>query len=319
MNFCPGHRLFSVLFHTLLLTALFTWNSHAFAGEQLSIVFREDLPIHSQLAEKLKKSIQQQDSSLTVQLFSLPREWSPASQKKLLQQNPSRFLAIGDVALSFCIETAPELPGTYFMLTSKEVAIKVAGKWQWEGTKIWVEPSIQFALIRELLPNIKKIGMVLTPDCKDCGDLFVATAQKYGLELNYELAEGRQQIIPAMREVFHHSDAYLLLPDANLLNNITIQELLRLQHETQRPLIGPAMPFVRMGAMMSINYKVDNLVEYIAANIRTNIDPDEKWQQITECCINISANKKVVRQLDIRLQSKGLENKINLIDPEVEL
>jgi putative tryptophan/tyrosine transport system substrate-binding protein len=302
----------------VLLAAIIAWASSPVAAESLTIVFRDDISIHQQLAKKLKKSIQKKDSTSVVNLFPISKDWSPGTQKTLLKENPEKFLAVGDVALSFCVETAPDVPGIYLMLATEQLVKKISSSWQWEGTKVWVEPEIQLELIRKLMPDIKTVGMVLSPTCKNCGERFVAAATRYGLKLQFILTEERRQIIPAMRKVFGQSDVYLLLPDPNLLNNVTIQELLRLQREFQRPFIGPAMPFVHMGAMMSINYELDKLVQYVAENIGGNNDFMGDRKKISDCCIEVTINQKVMEQLDIKLKTEGLKNEINIITPGVE-
>ncbi len=284
------------------------------AAEKYTIVYRDDLSIHQQLAENLKDAIKEFNPTDVVSSFPLSKSWSTDTQAELLEQKSTKFVAVGDVALSFCMETAPEIPGIFLMLTSKQLVNRAESSGKWKGAKVWVEPQIQFKTIRQLLPDIETIGIVVTLQCRACKENFNIAANQYGMELKIVQTEERQQIIPAMREVYQQSDAFLLLPDPSLLNDIIVQELLRLQREYHRPLIGPASPFVRMGAMASINYKLDNLTQYIAKNI-SNTELMNNREKISECCLEVSINEKVAEQLDIRVKTETLKNQVNLISP----
>lgn len=302
----------------ILLVIILLWGSPALAGENLSIVFRDDIPMHRQLAETLKESIQENNRTTTVHSFPLSKDWSFDTQAALLKEKPVKLLAIGDVALSFCMETTVDIPGVFLMLTSKQLVDKAESSGKWKGLKVWVEPQIQFKVIRKLMPDIHTIGIVLTPKCRECDKKFIAAAGKYGLKLNIIQTEERRQIIPALKKVFQQSDVYLLLPDSNLLNDIILRELLRLQREYHRPLIGPAMPFVRMGATMSINYKLDKLVQHIADNISSNDNLIDNRENLSECCLEVSINQQVADQLDIRLETGTIKDRVTIITPEVE-
>jgi ABC-type uncharacterized transport system substrate-binding protein len=300
----------------LLLCSL-TSEALAQASKNLNIVFRNDISIHRQLVENLKKSIKRNNSDTVVSSFPISKNWSKKTQAALLERKSTKLVAIGDVALSFCMNTAPDIPGVFLMLTSKQLVDKAESSGKWKGAKVWVEPQIQFKIIRDLMPDVRTVGVVLTPNCRECRETFIKAASKYGLKLKTIQTEERRQLIPALKKVYQQSDVYLLLPDPSLLNDIILRELLRLQREYQRPLIGPAMPFVRMGAMMSINYKLDTLVQYIAENISNN-DLMGDREKISECCLEVSINPQVTEQLDVRLQTDTIKSRVHIITPEVK-
>ena len=318
MKYC-FYRKYILFFITIVqLLYLSVCGDAAQASESLAIVFRDDIPMHRQLADKLETEITKTSSDKEIFLYPITKNWSFDSQTDLLKRTPGRLIAIGDVALSFCLETTSEIPGIFLMLTSKQIVDRAESTGKWKGAKVWVEPEIQFKVIHQLMPDIKTIGIVLTPNCKECNRKFVIAAAKYDLKLKIIHTEERRQIIPAIQKVFKQSDAYLLLPDPNLLNNITLQELLRLQREYKRPLIGPAMPFVRMGAMLSINYKLEKLVQYIAKHISNKTAPMEDRDKLSECCLEVSINEQVSKQLDVRIKTGTMKDKVLLIMPEVE-
>ncbi len=301
----------------ILLLSVFLCNFPAQAGENLGLVFRDDLPLHRQVAESLGKAIKEYNNDSVIFSYPIPKDWSENTQAALLEKKPVKLIAIGDIALSFCMETAADIPGVFLMLTSKQLVDQAASSGKWKGAKVWVEPQIQFRIIHELMPEIKTVGMVITPTCRECRKKFITAASQYDLELKVIQIEERRQIIPALKKVYQQSDVYLLLPDPKLLNNIIIQKLLHLQREYHRPLIGPAMPFVHMGALMSINYKLDKLLEYIAENVYNENDLMENRESLYECCLEVSINQQVADQLDIRLKTDALKNKIKIITPEV--
>ncbi len=309
-----------ILFFITLVPLLFlSVNVHAAqAGENFGIVFRDDIPMHRQLADKLETEIRKTSDDNELFLYPITKDWSFEKQTDLLKRKPEKLIAIGDIALSFCLETSTEIPGVFLMLTSKHMVDRAEATGKWKGAKVWVEPQIQFKVIHQLMPDVKTVGIVLTPNCKECNSKFTRAAAKYDLKLNIIQTEERRQIIPAIQKVFKQSDTYLLLPDPILLNNITLQELLRLQREHQRPLIGPAMPFVRMGAMLSINYRLEKLVKYLAKHISNKTTPMEDKNKLSECCLEISINTQVSEQLGVKIKTDTMKDRIKLITPEVE-
>jgi ABC-type uncharacterized transport system substrate-binding protein len=262
------------------------------------IVYRGDLKIHQQLADELSSSIQRDNVHTTI-LLNLKSDESKKDQQFFQDKQFSHIVAIGDLALSYCMENYHDTQGIFLLVSSDKLA-KQAESFHWKGVRIWTPLAEQFAKIRKFLPGTRRLGVLISPTCQADKILLKETAREFGLTLNLITIKNRRQVLPSLSKIFKQNDAIFMLPDPGILNNVVLTEMLRLQKKHRTPLIAVSKMFVDFGALMSVDYKLEELIDEITQKI-THSSTGEKDLPFPYCCIVVHINPKAADQLKIKI------------------
>ena len=290
-------EIFSRLHILSFLAALFFFIAiPAQAMAKIGIVYRGDLQLHQQLAEELSVSIQEDNVSSTV-LWELKSDWTEEDQQLFRDEQFAQLIAIGDLALSFCIENSHDVHGIFLLVSSNKFAQQAESS-GWQGARIWTPMAEQFAKAREILPNTRSLGVLISPKCQVDKKLLQDTARQFGFTLNLTTVKHRRHLLPSLASIFRQNDAILMLPDPGMMNNVVLAEMLRLQKKHRTPLIAVSKRFVTFGAFMSVDYSLDEMIQKITEKM-THLSPPDTAQPLAECCLVVYINKKVAAQLRI--------------------
>ena len=290
-------KIFSRLHILSFLAALFFFIAiPTQAMAKIGIVHRGDLELHQQLAEKLSASIQEDNVSSTV-LWELKSDWTKKDQQLFRAEQFSQLIAIGDLALSFCIENSHDIHGVFLLVSSNKLAQQAESS-GWQGARIWTPMAEQFAKAREILPNTRSLGILISPKGQADKKLLRDTARQFGFTLNLTTVKNRRQLLPSLANIFRQNDAIFMLPDPGMMNSVVLAEMLRLQKKHRTPLIAVSKRFVTFGAFMSVDYSLDEMIHTITEKM-THSSPPDTAQPLAECCLVIHINKKAAEQLRI--------------------
>lgn len=301
-------KIFSL--HTILLFLAFLFFFIAIpspAMTKIGIVYRGDITLHQQLAEELSSAIQA-DNNYTTVLWKLHSDLTEKDHLFFRDEQLTQLIAIGDLALSFCMENNHDLQGIFLLVSSNELA-RQAELLHWQGARIWAPMIEQFTKAREILPNIRTVGVLISPTCQADKVLLNKTASELGFSLNLITVENRRQILPSLSRIFQQNDAILMLPDPGLMNNVVLTEMLRLQKRHRTPLIAVSKRFVDVGAFMSVDYRLEELLDKIAQKIRQPFAEDAE-PPLPHCCLIVHINNKVAEQLRISIPTANTGTRI---------
>jgi len=110
----------------------------------------------------------------------------------------------------------------------------------------------QLELIRQLLPQAKKVGSVLgNISLRDKESLRMAAREK-GLFLHSEFAQRDTELYAALKSVLSESDVFLAVPDPAIINASTAQNVLITAFKSQVPVIGYSANYVKAGALAAV-------------------------------------------------------------------
>ncbi|MCL4745579.1 MAG: hypothetical protein KJZ83_09200 [Burkholderiaceae bacterium] len=113
-------------------------------------------------------------------------------------------------------------------------------------------PGRQMELIRQALPGLSRIGMILGPNSAGELDRFAVAAEGRGLKLSVEQITRDTALFPALQRVLADTDVLLALPDPQLINAETARNLLLTSFRTRTPVIGYSAAYVRAGALAAV-------------------------------------------------------------------
>ncbi|RBJ80536.1 ABC transporter substrate-binding protein [Pseudomonas sp. MWU12-2534b] len=117
---------------------------------------------------------------------------------------------------------------------------------------LWSDPppSRQLHLIRKVLPQARRVGVLYSEDSQFLLNELRGAAQSLGLEIVAEPWDSTHDSRP-LQNLLRNSDVLLGLDDPKLYNPKTVKNLLLSSYAQQRALIGPNAGFVRAGSLAS--------------------------------------------------------------------
>ncbi|MGC5700358.1 ABC transporter substrate-binding protein [Pseudomonas sp. NFXW11] len=117
---------------------------------------------------------------------------------------------------------------------------------------LWSDPPLarQLRLIRQVLPQVRRVGVLYSADSQFLLKELQPAAQALGLELLSQAWDSTSDSRP-LQELLRNSDVLLGLDDPQLFNPKTVKNLLLSSYARQQALIGPNAGFVRAGSLVS--------------------------------------------------------------------
>jgi ABC-type uncharacterized transport system substrate-binding protein len=173
-----------------------------------------------------------------------------------LLESTNLVVAIGVDAANTAIQTAD--PGTPILcVLIPKVAFEALTGGKKENRKVTAifldtPPGRQLELIRQLLPQAKRVGAVLgNVSVKEKESLRIAARDK-GLFLQAELAQRDTELYAVLKSVLAEADVFLAVPDPVVINAATAQNVLITAFKSQVPVIGYSANYVKAGALAAV-------------------------------------------------------------------
>lgn len=122
------------------------------------------------------------------------------------------------------------------------------------NTALFLDQSFgrQLDLMRILLPGARRVGVVLGPQSARDTETFRNQAASRGLQLNIETAARESQLYSALQGVMQNSDVLLLIPDPEIINAATAQNVLLTALRRRMPIFAFSAAYVRAGALAAV-------------------------------------------------------------------
>ena len=162
----------------------------------------------------------------------------------------------------------------------------------------------QISLIRNILPQVKKIGVLLGPTSTQYADLIKEVGEESGLSIMEESIYRETDLIPKLQAALATSDALMAVPDPLIYNRETAQPILLTSYRQQKPIFGYSQSYVRAGALAAV-YSSSKQIARQAAEITLesqqapNLLPPPQAPKY----FSIMVNYQVARSLNIALKS----------------
>jgi len=120
------------------------------------------------------------------------------------------------------------------------------------GVRLEVELSQQFADLEDLLPHVKRIGLIYNEPASGKLVRQARARVRPGIQLISRDARDPRQAAQLIEEIMGQVDAFCLLWDPVIANVSNFRLLVDLSLKNKVALIAPAPPFVEAGALMSV-------------------------------------------------------------------
>jgi putative tryptophan/tyrosine transport system substrate-binding protein len=250
---------------SLLLAFLALWVAPAAVAAEVLISYVENETSHVQVVEAIEREL-----GTGIRIVRQP--WRPdEGLKRETVPNADLVVTVGVETTRSQVSARTALPQLAVMVPriTFQNLLETRPPPQ-KLTAVFVDQPLarQLGLIRLLLPGAQRVGLVYGKLTQGLLDELQALARARGLELVSYPAWRDSELYPALQYVLQNADVLLALPDPEIVNTATSQNLLLTSFRFRKPVFGYSAGYVRAGALASIYSTPGQIGQTAAKRIR---------------------------------------------------
>ena len=158
----------------------------------------------------------------------------------------------------------------------------------------------QISLIKTILPDAKKLGIMLGKSSAQYGDLLMEEGEEVSLNVDLENVNQESDLIAKLKKVLEANDVLLAIPDPLIYNRETAQPILLTSYRHQKPVFGYSQSYVRAGALAAVYSSTRQLAKQTAEiAIKAQQAPSALPPPQAPKYFSIAINRQVARSLNI--------------------
>lgn len=287
----------------LLLTSLLFVPGLAEAYTGVTIVFSESSQTNLDFVQKFKEELQaDKNSNLKLKVIDLSE-----TDNLVVAENSELVIALGVKALTAASKlkfTTPVL-GVFTPLPAFNSLLRSSGRSLGIFSAIVLDQPYQrqIGLVKIMLPEIKKIGILLGPTSKRYEDYLRESVEKYALTANIQQVRSDVELTSKLKSIFETSDVLLAIPDPLIYNRETAQAVLLTSYRYQKTVFGYSRSYVRAGALASVFSSTEDLAKQAAEiAIQSQQAPALLPPPRAPKYFSVQVNHQVARSLEIHLE-----------------
>lgn len=245
---------------------------------------------------------------------------TPAEFAAATPAAPTLFVALGAQAALALAQTAPTAPVLCALLprSAFERVLQVSGRkasTQFSGLLLDQPLSRQLALVRLALPDAKKLGVLLGPDSKGLAPALNGLAATRGFKVVESTLKQGEPVFIGLRQVLVAADVLLALPDPEVYNTNSLQNILLASFRAGVPMVAFSPAYARAGALLALYVTPDQIGqqagELALGVLRGKALPG---QAVSAQGFSISVNSHVARSLGLDLDANQLSTELTRIE-----
>jgi putative tryptophan/tyrosine transport system substrate-binding protein len=232
--------------------------------------------------------------------------------KVINSTQPDLVLAIGVDALKKLQSIKKNLPILYLMVFNPHSVSYGGGNIG--GVCINILPEQQVETIREVLPKVKRIGLLYDP--KKSGEYIQQAREvtsKRGVSLVIKEVHRPQEVSFAMKELEGKVDLVWMIPDTTVVTPETVEGFLLFSLENKVPVLTFSKKYVEMGCLMAIEADGKDVGEQggeIAEEVLSKRKDMRDVGVVKPRKVVVTVNMKIAKKLGISIEGKVLR-KVN--------
>lgn len=233
--------------------------------------------------------------------------------KAIREAKPDIILAIGTDSL-IRVKKIKDIPIVYLMVPNPQNVI--SEEENITGVSMNIPPHNQLATLKDVLPRIKRVGLLYNPERTG---FFVKKAQlaanSMGIELLAKEVHSPKDVPALVNNMKGEINAFWMLPDTTVITPETAEFLLLFSLENKIPVLTFSDKYVEMGALLSIEVdafdsgkQAGEMAHKILSGTNIKKVPETDPRKAV-----LSINLKIAKKLGITI-SKDIINKARIID-----
>jgi putative ABC transport system substrate-binding protein len=303
-NSKKNRKILSALGNLALVLGFFVPSfAHAYTG--ITIVLSAQTAANQEFIDTFKTElVSTKNNSLRIKVIVLQE-----AEKLVVAENSELVIALGVKALEATARlkyTTPVLGVFTPMPTFNSLLVKSKRELGNFSAIVLDQPySRQILLIKNILPEAKKIGVLLGPTSSQYADLIKEVGEESGLSVMEENVYREDDLIPKLKSALETSDALMAVADPLIYNRETAQPILLTSYRHQKPIFGYSQSYVRAGALATVYSSSKQLAKQAAEiAIKSQQAPSLLPPPQAPKYFSILVNYQVARSLQIILKSE---------------
>lgn len=227
------------------------------------------------------------------------------------------FVALGAqaaLALANAQPTAPVLctllPRSAFERVLQASGRKASG--QFSALFLDQPLSRQLALVQLALPKAKRLGVLWGPESQASAPLLAELALTSGLNVVEARVAKDEQVFVPLRQVLQGADVLLAVPDPEVFNTNSLQNILLASFRTGVPMVAFSPAYVRAGALLALYVTPAQLGQQAGAMARGLLQGKPLPARPTYAqAFSVSVNTHVARSLGLELEADMLSAELS--------
>lgn len=298
---CAGSFLYArlVLLCFGLLLPLFAFS----APIQVSVVISHKSAPYIKIAESIAVGLRQQSTGQSRML-------GIDALGEIKQSNTDLVVAVGLKATQALVAKNIGIPilSTLIPRASFE---KIAAKHGLTNnakrlSAVFIDQPIarQLDLIRLVLPNKNRVGVIIGPDNAGLVESLRMAAQVRGLKLSIGRVSKESEVFSVLKDILGETDVLLSLPDSLVSTPHTIQSILYTAYLHKVPIIGFSPAYVKAGALISVYSTPEQIARQVTEMFQgLNVEGSSLLPPAYPHYFGVVGNPYVARSLEIPLES----------------
>ena len=284
----------------LMLALLMPFFAQAYTG--ITIVMSASTATNLEFVDNLKDELMTtKNNSLKVKVVVLK-----GNEKLVVAENSELVIALGVKALEEASKLKYSTPvlGVFTPMPAFNALLGKSRRELGNFSAIVLDQPYwrQISLIKTILPDSKKLGVLLGRTSAQYLEYLTEEAEEAGFSLDVENVGSASDIIPKLIKTLDTNDAILAIPDPLIYNRETAEPILLTTYRHQKPVFGYSQSYVRAGALAAVYSSNKQLAKQtaeiaLAAQQAPSLLPPPQAPKY----FSILVNRQVARSLNITL------------------
>ncbi len=295
-----SHFLNPLAQFVLMLVLLVPFYARAYTG--ITVVLSASTPTNLEFVEDLKSELMAtKNNSLKIKVVELKD-----NEKLVVAENSELVIALGVKALEEASKlkfTTPVL-GVFTPMPTFNALLSKSKRDLGNFSAIVLDQPYwrQISLIKTILPETKKLGVLLGTTSVQYTDYLTEETEDVGMILGVESVMNASEVIPKLKKTLEANDVLLAIPDPQIYNRETAEPILLTSYRHQKPVFGYSQSYVRAGALAAVYSSTKQLAKQaaeiaIAAQQAPGLLPPPQAPKY----FSILVNRQVARSLNIAM------------------
>ncbi|MCX5718775.1 MAG: ABC transporter substrate-binding protein [Nitrospirae bacterium] len=170
--------------------------------------------------------------------------------KTIREARPDIIIAIGTDSL-IRVKKIKDIPIVYLMVPNPQTVI--SEEENITGVSMNIPPHNQLATLKDVLPGIKRIGLLYNPGrTRDLVTKARLAASSMGIELLAKEVNSSKDVPALVNSMKGKINAFWMIPDTTVITPETVEFLLLFSFENKVPILAFSDKYVEMGALLSL-------------------------------------------------------------------
>lgn len=180
----------------------------------------------------------------------------PEAERLVVAENSELVIALGVKALEAASKLKHSTPvmGVFIPLLTFNSLLEKSRRDLGSFSAIVLDQpfSRQISLIKTVLPDAKKLGVLLGSTSSQYGVFIKEEGEEKALNILQENVNQEADLIPKLKKLLESTGALIAIPDPLIYNRETAQPIILTSYRHQKPIFGYSQSYVRAGALAAV-------------------------------------------------------------------